>query len=259
MGLKNKRVLLIGSTLNYMLNSIIGLMKEKGVEVSFSSVDINSVNSQGKNYDCFLFFLDEDVVSNNKALVYIKDLATEESIPIFITGYDEEIRSFLTVVPEHLIANKYQRPINVSDMVHDLCGYLTNHDNSVKKKILVVDDSGAALRTVKGWLEDKYKVILASSGVMAIKYMVQDNPDLILLDYEMPVCDGKQVLEMIRAESDFSNVPVIFLTAKGDRESIMDVLKLKPDGYLLKSMEPDDIVKAIDEFFEKRKALANVK
>lgn len=110
---------------------------------------------------------------------------------------------------------------------------------------------------VKGWLEDRYQVILANSGMMAIKYLTQDNPDLVLLDYEMPVIDGKQVLEMIRSESDYSKVPVIFLTSKGDRESILEVMKHKPDGYMLKTMEPADIVKTIDEFFEKQKAIIN--
>lgn len=90
-------------------------------------------------------------------------------------------------------------------------------------------------------------------GAMAIKYLAMSHPDLVLLDYEMPICDGRQVLEMIRAEAEFSDVPVIFLTGKNDRESVMKATALKPEGYLLKSMEPAQIVHAIDEFFEKKK------
>ena len=116
----------------------------------------------------------------------------------------------------------------------------------------MVDDSGAVLRNVKGWLEDKYQVILANSGAMAIKYLATNRPDLVLLDYEMPVVNGRQVLEMIRTETEFCDVPVIFLTGKNDRASIMDVMQLKPEGYLLKSMEPQQIVQAIDDFFAKR-------
>lgn len=67
--------------------------------------------------------------------------------------------------------------------------------------------------------------------------------------------DGRQVLEMIRSEPDFSTVPVIFLTGKNDKESVMKVTALKPDGYLLKTMEPDKIVQTIDDFFEKRKGI----
>ena len=109
------------------------------------------------------------------------------------------------------------------------------------------------LRNVKGWLEEQYQVILANSGAMAIKYLAVNRPDLVLLDYEMPVVDGKQVLEMIRSEHEFADIPVFFLTTKGDRESVMNVMALKPEGYLLKTMEPAQIIETINAFFEKRK------
>ena len=62
------------------------------------------------------------------------------------------------------------------------------------------------------------------------------------------------MLEMIRSELSTTSIPVIFLTSKGDRESVMEVLKLKPEGYLLKTMTPGEIMKALEEFFLKQKA-----
>ena len=147
----------------------------------------------------------------------------------------------------------FVRPINVhvSELADKISDMIKQH--SKQKKILAVDDSGAMLRAVKGWLEDRYSIVLANSAAMAIKYMATNRPDLVLLDYEMPVVDGKQVLEMIRTETDFTDIPVIFLTKKNDRESMQNVRELKPEGYLLKSMEPAQIVKAVDDFFEMRK------
>ena len=84
-------------------------------------------------------------------------------------------------------------------------------------------------------------------------YIADNKPDLILLDYEMPVTSGPQVLEMIRSEMKVGSIPVIFLTGKGDRESVLKVLALKPDGYLLKSMEKAALLKSLEEFFEKKK------
>jgi CheY-like chemotaxis protein len=84
-------------------------------------------------------------------------------------------------------------------------------------------------------------------------YIADNKPDLILLDYEMPVTSGPQVLEMIRSETKTDTIPVIFLTGKGDRESVLKVLALKPDGYLLKSMEKAALLKSLEEFFEKKK------
>ena len=62
---------------------------------------------------------------------------------------------------------------------------------------------------------------------------------------------------MIRSEAEFADIPVIFLTSKGDKESVMKVMELKPDGYLLKTMPPEQIKKSVDDFFERRKALGN--
>ena len=74
-----------------------------------------------------------------------------------------------------------------------------------------------------------------------------------MLDYEMPVTSGPQVLEMIRSETRTGTIPVIFLTGKGDRESVVKVLALKPDGYLLKSTDKTTLLKSLEEFFEKKK------
>ena len=113
---------------------------------------------------------------------------------------------------------------------------------------------GRDKETLKGWLSDRYNVSMVNSAANAIAFLATNKPDLILLDYEMPVCSGPQLLEMIRAESGTSSIPVIFLTSKDDRESVAKVLALKPQGYLLKTLNPDQIVSSIDEFFQLEKA-----
>ena len=108
------------------------------------------------------------------------------------------------------------------------------------------------LQAMTGLLEQDYEVQTAKSGVAAIRSMTLDKPDLVLLDYEMPVCNGQQVLEMIRAEEAFRDTPVIFLTGTVDKERIQKILPLKPAGYLLKTIPPQEIRAAVAEFFSKR-------
>lgn len=79
-----------------------------------------------------------------------------------------------------------------------------------------------------------------------------NRPDLVLLDYEMPICDGKQTLEMIRSDRDIADIPVMFLTSRSDKDSVKNVKALKPEGYLLKTMPDDFILKTLEDFFEKR-------
>ena len=122
-----------------------------------------------------------------------------------------------------------------------------------KKKILVVDDDGTMLRTIKSWLSEKYQVFMVNSGMAAITFLAKNEVDLILLDYEMPVTTGPQVLKMLRSEPSTSDIPVMFLTVKSDKESVMQVIDLKPEKYLLKTMPPAELIANIDDFFEKRK------
>ncbi len=118
-----------------------------------------------------------------------------------------------------------------------------------KKRILVVDDEPILLRSIKGWLNDEFEVFLVNSGEMAIEFLDMHPVDLVLLDYKMPTMDGPEVLRRIRSDAYLRTLPVMFLTATNDKESIMNVMNLKPDGYLLKTVSPEELKKAIKDFF----------
>lgn len=125
-------------------------------------------------------------------------------------------------------------------------------ERPVRRNILVVDDSDFMRARIVKLLAEHYEVSEVASSVAAIQSIAMNKPDLIVLDYEMPVCDGRQALEMIRNEKNTADIPVVFLTGKGDRESVRKVMALKPEGYLLKSMPDAEIKKYIDGLFAKR-------
>lgn len=118
-----------------------------------------------------------------------------------------------------------------------------------------MDDDASFLKMVKDWLSSDYRVTIVSSGMQAITYIARNRPDLILLDYEMPVTSGPQVLEMIRSEVGTSSIPVFFLTGKGDKESVTKVLSLKPEGYILKSAGKNELFSQINDYFERKKLI----
>lgn len=248
-------ILVVSETKSYLINSIEEQLKKLHYEITRAEADIEQISSIKKAIDAVLLYVDAELLEEQKALIFLRDRAVEEDMPFFVMGDSNDIADIRGVIPGHMMQKEFTRPIDVKNVVMEVDEYIQHHGKHTKKKVLVVDDSGAMLRNVKGWLEDRYQVILANSGAMAIKYLTLNKPDLVLLDYEMPVVNGKQVLEMIRTETEFSSIPVIFLTSKNDRESITQVMALKPDGYLLKTMKPEDIVKTIDEFFEKRKTI----
>lgn len=141
-------------------------------------------------------------------------------------------------------------PNNAMSAINDFL----QREKPVRKNILVVDDSDFMRARIVKLLSENYEVSEAASSIAAIQGIAVKRPDLIVLDYEMPVCDGRQALEMIRSEKNTSNIPVVFLTSRGDRESVQKVMALKPEGYLLKSMPDEEVKKYIDAFFAKRGA-----
>lgn len=120
-----------------------------------------------------------------------------------------------------------------------------------RRKILIVDDSLTIREGMRRLLAEDYEVSVSESSVAAIRSIALNRPDLVLLDYEMPVCDGRQTLEMLRAEKEFADLPVMFLTGRRDRESMIQVMPLKPTGYLLKDNKPAELKKEVDAFFAK--------
>lgn len=250
-----QKVLIVSEVQSYLLVSLQEKLEEADCKVTNTHVNPDVLSKIKEDMDLIFIFADEELMKQHQGLTYLKDKALEDDVPIFVTGDPQEILEIQKDIPLHMIQKEFPRPINVSEVAEAIDSYLETFGKQNKKKILVVDDSGAMLRNVKGWLEEKYQVILANSGAMAIKYLSTNRPDLVLLDYEMPIVDGKQVLGMIRSEAEFADIPVMFLTSKGDKESVMQVMALKPDGYLLKTMPPEQIKKSVDSFFEKRKAL----
>lgn len=160
--------------------------------------------------------------------------------------------SYCAIAP-HLLKKGVAVPIGAENAVAEIEKYLTQkREEPVKRKILVVDDSLTIRQGMKNLLEEDYDVAMVDSGVAAIRCIILDRPDLVLLDYEMPVCNGKQVLEMLRSENSFEGLPVIFLTGRTDPETVRNLVSMRPAGYLAKYLKPEEIKKKIDIFFETR-------
>jgi CheY-like chemotaxis protein len=88
---------------------------------------------------------------------------------------------------------------------------------------------------------------MATSAMQALNLISTNVPDMIFLDYEMPICDGKKTLEMIRERDETKDVPVVFLTGLGDKKHIDAVLQLKPAGYLLKPAKSKTIYAIVEK------------
>ena len=250
---KDSKVILIGGK-GFMITSIKNEMSARGLDVIHTQPSVTELEKLKSSHAVYLLYA-ENVDSTMDVIVYLKDRIVEDTAAVNIIGDREEFRKITAILPKERLTGAFERPVNVKELTDHML-LVTNEEESknYRGKILIVDDDGTMLRTIDTWLSDKYEVFMANSGMAAITLLAKRKVDLILLDYEMPITNGPQVLEMLKSDTSTESIPVMFLTNKSDKESVMNVLNLKPEKYLLKTMPREELLANIDEFFEKQKA-----
>ena len=122
-------------------------------------------------------------------------------------------------------------------------------DYNVKKMIVAVDDSNVVLKTLKNVLvKEEYELHLFSSGTRALEYLEQkDNkiPDLIILDIEMPIMNGYDVLRQIKKIDYLRQVPVIFLTSHNEKTQVMKAVTDGAKDYVVKPIDREVLAKKV--------------
>lgn len=120
-----------------------------------------------------------------------------------------------------------------------------------KMKILAVDDNIINLATIEQELKDKYEVITVNSGARAIRYLNKERPDLVLLDVQMALMDGIETLKEMRTMENGSTLPVIMLTSKKDKETVIEGSKLGILDYVVKPFDTQNLHERIDKALKK--------
>jgi CheY-like chemotaxis protein len=249
-----KDILFVCKEPNFLAKTLKKALTEAGFPIVSTQPNTIEINHISNLPDIYMIYLEGDVSIFNGTLKYLKKRLLQTSgvnRMLFLLGNPKEIEEAYKEIPQSMVTSVFIRPINIKELLLSLDHYLNGSDiTGGRKHILVVDDDSIMLRAMNNWFSSKYVVYMANSGMNAISLLAQNHVDLILLDYEMPVVSGLQVLEMLRSEPATANIPVIFLTAKDDRETVMKVVAAKPEKYLLKTTPPDLLVKAVDDFFQ---------
>lgn len=114
-------------------------------------------------------------------------------------------------------------------------------DDMVGSRILVVDDSAMARRQISFFLKkDGYEVFEAKSGEEALWLVREVDPELVLMDVSMDGMDGMETCRQLKEDPENSNLPIIFLSAKGEREEIVAGFKSGAIDYIVKPFHPSE-------------------
>lgn len=228
--------------------------------------------------DAFVCVVEDDVSVYKSIFKNIKGSLIFSKIPIIVITVDEIYKSFSMDDMEYMDL-VLCRPITIANIYFKIQSFIEDKRaeeerickeqeaerirkeqeveelaksalKNEKKNILVVDDDKNVLRILKSRLDDKYTVTTMISGKMAEKYLEQRSCDLILLDYQMPGETGPEVFAKIKEIESAKDIPIVFLTGVADKEKIAEVLRLKPQGYLLKPIDTERLFTTIERVME---------
>jgi two-component system, cell cycle response regulator DivK len=118
-------------------------------------------------------------------------------------------------------------------------------------QVLVVEDNERNMKLFRDVLQASgFRTLEASTGEQAVELALQERPDLVLMDIQLPDIDGVEALRRLRTDEGFAPVPVVALTAQameGDRERF---LAAGFDGYLSKPVDIADFVATVKRYCE---------
>jgi len=119
-------------------------------------------------------------------------------------------------------------------------------------RILIIDDDPAILRFLKANLEARdYETLIAVDGAEAFQVIERELPDLVILDIMLPKIDGFEVCRRLR---EWSQIPIIMLSAKGDVEDKVRCLNLGADDYITKPFGVEELMARIKAVFRRSQA-----
>ncbi len=267
-------------------------MEQKLIAVEISAYQVVArIAEIGAGIDkagLIVLYLDERMAamtaSLQNMLSYLNDKLYESNKMLIIIAKRKDYEIAMRYISEDFVLQFFDRPMNMDAFVNTIFEYMNAGEKQLdekgkpteegaegenpegqqqkrkfggdvivkRRKILLVDDDASYLRIIRNWLKDGYDVGVASSGLQAIMWLAKNDVDLILLDYKMPVATGAQIFAMLKNDSQTKSIPVFFLTGNSSRDSVMEILKLNPEGYLLKTFDRKALLTRLEEFFEFR-------
>ena len=116
------------------------------------------------------------------------------------------------------------------------------------KTIVIADDEPHVLRSLEFILKKQgYRVVTATNGEEALERVKSNNPDLVFLDIQMPKMDGNTVLRKLREETQFQDLYIVMITAKGQEVDRLNSLESGANEYVTKPYSPRKLVSRVQE------------
>ena len=218
-------------------------------------------------FEMFYYTESDQSASSGIGLALINELIKNHHGSIDVESQKNEGTTFMIVIPSSLAyyENKElvyefdtseRKPNENSKTESPIEVEQSNYTNdSTKATVLVVEDNDEIRSYMNNILQDRFNIIDAPNGKIGVEKAIESIPDVIVSDVMMPEMDGFEAAKILKSDERTSHIPLILLTAKGDKESKLEGLSLQIDDYLLKPFDQDELLIRIDNMVKNRKLL----
>ncbi len=246
-----KMVLIISNKEHISVRAIENHLKQANYKTHVSPPLPMVAEMMDDEPELIVYYTDNYIYESKFFNDYLRDLVVEKGKGLIVVGDVSEYNYLQKEIGENCIADFQELPLDIDAFIKcvDNCFDTYEFRSRLRHRVLVVDDDEMYTAMVKTWLSDIYNVTISNSVVEAIACVERQKPDLILLDYEMPVTDGPQFMEFLKRDEKLSGIPVLFLTGSTDRGRVLKVLDLAPEGYLIKNIDKNALIERIESVF----------
>ena len=193
-------------------------------------------------FDVILLDIEMPVMNGFQTLDQLRNL--EECINM-ITGKRDKysvMNSISMGIDGYLL-----KPIHKDELIQKITEvYQKKQQHNNKKTILAIDDDMSYLKQLNSFLQESYNVIMINSTKLALDYLANHVPDLILLDYQMPLYNGVALLSILRQNGNCRNIPFIILSGTLDKKALLEFYPYEPSAYLAKPVSKDALLENVE-------------
>ena len=198
--------------------------------------------------DVILLDVEMPVMDGFQTLDALRKLETCINVPVvMVTNLSDKetvMNSVLMGIDGYLV-----KPVEKSILqskVLEVYGRKTNVQKQ-KKTVLLIDDDMSYLKQLNSFLQENYNVIMINSAKLALDYLLKHIPDVIVLDYQMPLHNGASMMRLIQNSVEGKQIPVIILSGMLSREVLQECYVYKPAACLAKPVSKEVLEENIEQ------------
>ena len=197
--------------------------------------------------DIILLDVEMPILDGFLTLELLREVESCINVPvIMVTGKQDKhtiFNSCLKGVDGYLV-----KPVTKNILIEKITEvYKKKTTATDKKTIMLIDDDMSYLKQLNNMLQSTYNVVMINSAKLALNYLSKHTPDLIVLDYQMPLFNGAEVMNMIKQNPNNTDIPIIILSGALDMSAFNDCYTQKPAACLVKPVSKETLLSSIEK------------